>query len=98
MDGYLREGRRTVLLICAEEVHDRTRLPQKNHLLVLGAGREMTTYAANPQNLIDQVQKAGGLAFIAHPKEHALPFLGRPISPGKIGEFKGIPGLKFGTA
>jgi predicted metal-dependent phosphoesterase TrpH len=76
MDGYLREGRRTVLLICAEEVHDRTRLPQKNHLLVLGAGREMTTYAANPQNLIDQVQKAGGLAFIAHPKEHALPFLG----------------------
>lgn len=76
MDSYLHDGNRTVLLMCAEEVHDPARQPQKNHLLVLGAGRELATFAPDPQNLLDQVQKAGGLSFIAHPNDHALPAFG----------------------
>lgn len=61
-----------VLVLVGEEVHDRTRQPQKNHLLVFGAGREMASYAAKPQVLIDQVIRAKGLAFIAHPYDPEL--------------------------
>ncbi len=74
LEGYHQQGEgsaaRRVLLLVGEEVHDATRDPQKNHLLVLGAGREMVTFAPKPQNLIDQVHKAGGLCFIAHPYDH----------------------------
>lgn len=65
-------GERRVLLLVGEEVHDRARDPQKNHLMIFGANREMTVYAPKPQNLIDQVQKAGGLSFIAHPFDPEL--------------------------
>ncbi|MPM61405.1 hypothetical protein SDC9_108263 [bioreactor metagenome] len=33
----------------------------------------MATYASQPQELIDQVNKSGGIAFLAHPDEFALP-------------------------
>lgn len=65
------KGRR-VLLLVGEEVHDQARDPQKNHMLVLGAKREMAIYASKPQNLIDQIHKAGGLSFIAHPNDPEL--------------------------
>lgn len=77
-EGYYRQsgsrpsGERKVLLLVGEEIHDRARDPQKNHLLVFNANREMTVYAPKPQNLIDQVQKAGGLSFIAHPYDPEL--------------------------
>jgi hypothetical protein len=60
------------LLLVGEEIHDRTRQPQCNHLLVLGANRELAAYAAHPQRLIEQVQRAEGLAFIAHPYDRPL--------------------------
>jgi hypothetical protein len=69
VDGYHRKENRQVLLLAGEEVHDATRLPQKSHLLVFGAGREMVTFAKQPQRLIDQVTRAGGLAFLAHPND-----------------------------
>ena len=62
-----------VLLLVGEEVHDPTRMPQKSHLLVFGAGREMSGLGNKPQRLIDAVIKAGGLAFIAHPYDLELP-------------------------
>jgi len=71
--GYYKEGDRRVLLIVGEEIHDQARVPQKDHLLVFGAGREMATYAYDPQILIDAVNRAGGLAFIAHPVNPAVP-------------------------
>ncbi len=71
--GYYKEGNRRVLLIVGEEVHDQARVPQKNHLLVFGAGRELSTYAYDPQLLIDAVNRVGGLAFIAHPVNPAVP-------------------------
>jgi hypothetical protein len=73
VQGYHRKGQRRLLLMMGEEVHNRTRIPQKNHLLVFGAKREMSPFGASPQNLIDQVMRAGGLSFIAHPLDPALP-------------------------
>lgn len=71
--GYFQEGDRRLLLMVGEEIHDQARQPQKNHLLVFGAQRELATYAYDPQQLLDMVDKAGGLAFIAHPVDPAAP-------------------------
>lgn len=68
-EGYYKEKNRKVLMLIGEEVHDQARDPQKNHLLVFGANREMATFAQHPQNLINQVREAGGLAFLAHPDD-----------------------------
>ena len=56
-----------VLVLTGEEVHDRTRQPQVNHCLVYGAGEEMTRFADDPQMLINETHKRGGLTFLAHP-------------------------------
>lgn len=72
-EGYYREKNRRVLMLVGEEVHDQDRDPQKNHLLVFGANRELATFADEPQVLIDRVREAGGLAFIAHPDDPAAP-------------------------
>lgn len=72
---YTFEGRR-VLLLVGEEVHFQARHPQKNHLLVFGTNREMATFAPDIQNLVNQVKKAGGSSFIAHPVDPALPMFG----------------------
>ncbi|MCL4274594.1 MAG: CehA/McbA family metallohydrolase [Anaerolineales bacterium] len=68
-EGYYKEKNKKVLMLIGEEVHDQARDPQKNHLLVFGANREMATFAQHPQNLINQVREAGGLAFLAHPDD-----------------------------
>jgi PHP domain len=72
-EDYYKNGDRRVLLLVGEEIHDQARNPQKNHLLVLGAQRELATYAHDPQLLLDSVTKAGGMAFIAHPVDPAAP-------------------------
>jgi hypothetical protein len=71
--GYKKAGDQRVLLMVGEEIHDQSRNPQKNHLLVFGAGRELSTYAYDTQLLLDAVANAGGLAFIAHPVDPAAP-------------------------
>ena len=63
---YYTQDEQRVLLLVGEEVHDRTRVPQKNHMLIFGAEREMATYAREPQQLIDKANEAGGLTFLAH--------------------------------
>lgn len=68
-EGYYKEKNKKVLMLIGEEVHDQARDPQKNHLLVFGVNREMATFAQHPQNLINQVREAGGLAFLAHPDD-----------------------------
>jgi hypothetical protein len=70
-EGYYKEKHKKVLVLIGEEVHDQARNPQKDHLLVFNAQRELATYADNSQRLIDQVREAGGLAFIAHPNDPA---------------------------
>src|SRR4030042_4734807 len=49
---YYKDGDRRVLLMVGEEIHDQARQPQKNHLLVFGAHRELATYAYDPQMLL----------------------------------------------
>ncbi len=72
-EGYYKEKNKKILMLIGEEVHDQARDPQKNHLLVFGAGRELATFANDPQLLIDQVRSAGGLSFLAHPDDPAAP-------------------------
>jgi hypothetical protein len=74
-EGYYQDGEKRVLVLVGEEVHDRTRNPQKNHLLVFGVDGEMAPFAKEPQHLIDKVNELGGLSFIAHPVDpEALEF------------------------
>lgn len=61
-----------VLLMIGEEVHDQSRLPQVNHLLVYGAETELAQCACDPQELIDAVNAAGGLCFLAHPNDVSI--------------------------
>jgi hypothetical protein len=72
-EGYYQDDDRRVLMLVGEEVHDQIRDPQKNHLLVFGVEKEMAPLAKDPQDLIDQINEAGGLSFIAHPVDPAAP-------------------------
>ena len=71
-EGYYEQ----VLLLVGEEVHDVRRQPQANHLLAYNAEAELAPLAADPQGLIDEVNRRGGLCYLAHPYEY-----GSPISP-----------------
>jgi hypothetical protein len=73
INRYFEHNGKKVLLLTGEEVHDQSRKPQKNHLLVLGANTEVSTFADNPQELLKQIKYAGGLSFIAHPVDPELP-------------------------
>lgn len=73
MDDYYYQGQQRVLLLTGEEVHDQARRPQKNHLLVYEARRELAQYAKEPQELIDQTVESGGICFLAHPTDPAAP-------------------------
>ncbi len=94
-ENYHRLKGRKVLMLVGEEVHDQARLPQKSHLLVLGAGREMATHAADPQLLIDRVNQAGGLSFIAHPKDPALPLFHEDDISWEDWQVNGYTGLEL---
>ena len=76
LDGYRYDEGRRVLLVTGEEIHDTSRSPQKNHLLVYEARRELATLASEPARLLDAVAQSGGLAFLAHPVDPGAP--GRP--------------------
>lgn len=79
VEGYYRFGpssslRTTrVLLLVGQEVHDQDRDPQKNHLLVFNANRDLSALADDPQTLINGVREAGGICFIAHPRDPEAP-------------------------
>jgi hypothetical protein len=76
IDAYFRDGRQRVLVLACEEVHNPARDPQKSHLLVLGARRELAKYAGRPQELINQARHSGAATYLAHPFEDALPVFG----------------------
>jgi hypothetical protein len=92
---FYTEGGRRLLLLVGEEIHDQGRDPQKNHLLVLGAERELATYAYDPQTLIQQVQRAGGLSFLAHPHDKASPVIGEPAISWIDWTLQGYTGIEL---
>lgn len=72
LEGYYGEGKKKIMLLVGEEVHDRSLQPPGNHLLALNTRKEMSPYGDDPQRLIDQIQHSDGLSFIAHPIEDPL--------------------------
>ena len=72
-EGYYAKGEKKVLLLVGEEIHDQNRIPKKNHLLVFGVDQELAGEAENPDKLIQKVNQAGGLSFLAHPTDPAAP-------------------------
>lgn len=96
IDGYYGdEERGYVLLLAGEEVHDAARLPQCNHVLVYDAGREMAGHARDLETLLEKVGAAGGLAFIAHPDDHAVAWLNEPAIPWLDRTVEGYTGLEL---
>jgi len=96
--GYYQEGDSRVLLMVGEEVHDQTAVPQKNHLLVIGADREMAKLADDTQHLVDSVKKVGGLAFIAHPVDPAAPAFGEPDISWEKWDVENFTGIELWNA
>jgi hypothetical protein len=95
VEGYHKDGKKRFLLLVGEEIHDQARVPQKNHLLVLNANRELATFAPDPQNLIDNVRRAGGLSFIAHPYDPACPAIGEADISWEAWDVQGYTGLEL---
>src|SRR5665648_136387 len=54
IEGFYFKGKQTLLLLCGEEIHDKSVNPQKNHLLTFGQSRELCNFAESPQTLINQ--------------------------------------------
>lgn len=84
-----------VLLLSGEEVHDRTRSPQCNHVLVYQAEQELAPHAHTLSALLDAVQQAGGMSFIAHPDDHAIDWLNEPAIPWLDRFVDGFTGLEI---
>lgn len=95
MDAYHREGKKKVLLLVGEEVHDQIRDPQKNHLLVFGVDQELAPLARDPHSLVDAVQRAGGICFIAHPDDPAMPAFGETDISWVDWDVTGFTGLEL---
>jgi predicted metal-dependent phosphoesterase TrpH len=98
LDQYFQRGDRKVLMLVGEEVHDQTRQPQKNHLLVFGAEKDMSPYSSKPQRLIDQVGKAGGISFIAHPYDPELKALKEDNISWVDWDVRGFTGIELWNA
>ena len=95
VDGYQRDGKKRVLILACEEIHDQDRDPQKNHLLVFGANQELSTFADDPQSLISAVQRLGGLSFIAHPVDPAMPAFGETDISWEDWDVTGFTGIEL---
>ncbi len=95
VEGYYGDEQKRVLLLVGEEVHDRVTSDQKNHLLVFGAERELTSKADDPQSLVDAVTNAGGLSFIAHPFERGAPAVGQTDISWEDWDVTGFTGIEI---
>ena len=95
VEGYYENNGKKALLLTGEEVHDQDRQPQKNHTLVIGANREVAAAASDPQTLMDEVSKVGGLAYLAHPHEYDLPMFREPDISWVSWDVQGFTGLEL---
>ncbi len=95
LETWHKEGKKRVLVLTGEEVHDPSRVQGGNHMLILNANREMSQYAPNPQHLIDQTRRSDGLAFIAHPCEDALPLIGEQAFQWDNWDIDGYHGIEL---
>lgn len=94
-EDIYQEGKRRLLLLVGEEIHDQSRQPQKNHLLVIGAGKELAPLAGEPQRLLNAVRQAGGLAFLAHIIDPAAPAVGEADLSWEDWQVQGYNGIEL---
>ncbi len=97
-EGYYGEGDQRLLMLVGEEVHDQARQPQKNHMLIFGADKELAPFAKDPQQLIDAAGEANGLTFIAHPRDPAAPAFGEDDLSWVDWDVKGYTGIELWNA
>jgi hypothetical protein len=97
-EGYYKEKSKRLLMLIGEEIHDQKRDPQKNHLLAFGVGRELATFAEDPQLLINQVREAGGVCFLAHPDDPAAPAFNETDISWEAWEVDGYTGIELWNA
>ena len=96
IENYLQKGRRKLLILSGEEVHDNTLSDEKNHLLIFGQDRELSPFANDPQRLIDQVKVQVVYHFLPIPLKINCKDSVRRNFHGKIGRLEDILGLNYG--
>ena len=95
IEGYYGEGKNRVMLMVGEEVHDRTLDPPGNHMLAIGAQKELSPFGKDPQRLIDQIERNDGLSFIAHPIEDPLERFGELAFSWRNWEVQRFTGIEL---
>jgi len=93
--GYFSNSEGRVLMIMSEEIHDQNAFPQKNHLLALGVSESFSKFADNRQALINKIHSVGGLSFIAHPYDPALPAFNEANFSWEDWSVKGFSGIEL---
>ena len=94
-ENYYAQGNKRVLLLVGEEVHDQARQPQKNHMLIFGAGRELAPLAYSPQLLVEGAARSEGVSFLAHPVDPAAPAVGETDISWVDWDVKGFTGIEL---
>jgi hypothetical protein len=95
VEGYYANESGRVLVLAGEEVHNSRREPQVSHFLVIGAEREMASYAHDPQRLIDETRAAGGYGFLAHPFDPPMRYGSAPSICWQDWDVDGYHGLEI---
>jgi len=98
VEGYYRSSSlppTRLLLLVGQEVHDQDRVPQKNHLLVFNANRDLSGLADDPQALINGVAEADGICFIAHPKDPEAPAFNETDISWEAWDVQGYNGIEL---
>ena len=98
VEDYYQDGDQRVLMIVGEEIHDQTRQPQKNHLLVMGIADELAPLAWDLERLLEGINRAGGMAFIAHPDDPPAPAFGEPDITWEDWDLSGYTGIELWNA
>ena len=95
IDPYYEKDGRRLLIIVGQEVHDPARDPQKSHLLIIGCDKDLAPYGRNPQKVIDQANMNGGLSFLAHTHEQALPMFHQTDITWEDWQVEGFTGIEL---
>lgn len=95
LQRYYHSDGKKVLVMIGEEIHNQDRQPQKSHLLAFGADRDLASFASDPQTLIQKVEQSGGISFLAHPHDPALPSFGEDNISWVDWEVKGYTGIEL---
>ncbi|MBE2220291.1 MAG: PHP domain-containing protein [Anaerolineae bacterium] len=95
LEGYYENENGRVLLLVGEEIHNVRRQPQASHFLAFGAERELASFSADPQRLIDETKAAGGMGFLAHPIEKDVPIFNEPNLGWHDWDITGFHGIEI---